>query len=184
MLKIKDLTKKFDSFTAVNRISLNISTGDLYGFLGPNGAGKTTTIKMIVGLYKPTSGSIIIDRINAINDHVRAKKRFGYIPDQPFLYDKLTGREFLIFCGRLYNLEKKILNNTINRISEILQIGDWISNRIEQYSQGMKQRITIASAILHNPKLLIIDEPMIGLDPQSAHIIKELFKELTSKGTS
>jgi len=183
MLEIKNLTKSFGSFLAVDNISLSINSGDLYGFLGPNGAGKTTTIKIITGLYSPTSGSVEVDGIDITKNHIEVKKRIGYIPDQPFLYERLTGKEFLYFSGGLYKIPKKTLKNKIEELIDRLNIEEWINKRTEEYSQGMRQRITIASALLHEPKLLIVDEPMVGLDPQSAHIIKNLFKELTGNGT-
>ena len=184
MLKIENLTKKFGPFTAVDNISLNIPKGDLYAFLGENGAGKTTTIKIIAGLYSPTSGKVFIDNVNVQTDPVTAKSYIGYIPDQPFLYDKLTGREFLYFSGGLYKLNKQDINDKIKEYVDFLQIGSWIDKKTEEYSQGMKQRITIASALLHNPKLLILDEPMIGLDPQSAVVVKNLLRKKASEGTA
>jgi len=184
MLKIENLTKRFGSFTAVDNISLNILKGDLYAFLGENGAGKTTTIKIIAGLYSPTSGKVFIDNVNVQTDPVTAKSYIGYIPDQPFLYDKLTGREFLYFSGGLYKLNKQDINDKIKEYVDFLQIGSWIDKKTEEYSQGMKQRITIASALLHNPKLLILDEPMIGLDPQSAVVVKNLLRKKASEGTA
>jgi len=184
MLRIKNLTKKFGTFTAVDNINLKILKGDLYGFLGENGAGKTTTMKVIAGLYSPTSGKVLIDNIDIQSDPVTAKLNIGYIPDQPFLYDKLTGREFLYFSGGLYNLTRKNINDKIKEVVDILQIGSWIDKKTEEYSQGMKQRITIASAILHDPKLIILDEPMIGLDPQSALIVKNLLRKKASEGAA
>ncbi len=184
MLKIEKLTKEFGNFKAVDNISLHIESGDLFGFLGPNGAGKTTTIKIITGLYSQTSGSVKVNGINISDDHLSVKQLIGYIPDQPFLYDKLTGREFLYFSGGLYKISKSALKNKIEELISTLNIGEWIDKRTEEYSQGMRQRITIASALLHKPKLIVVDEPMVGLDPQSAHIIKKLFLELTSKGTA
>ncbi len=183
MLEIKDLTKSFGSFKAVDNISLTTTTGDLYGFLGPNGAGKTTTIKIITGLYSPTSGSVEVDGFDITKDHIEVKKRIGFVPDQPFLYEKLTGKEFLFFSGGLYKTPKNKLKIKVDELINKLNIGEWINKRTEEYSQGMRQRITIASALLHEPKLIIVDEPMVGLDPQSSHIIKKLFKELTNNGT-
>jgi ABC-2 type transport system ATP-binding protein len=182
MLNIKNLTKKFGSFTAVNDINLQVNKGDLFGFLGPNGAGKTTTIKTMVGLYSPTDGSLSINNIDIVKNHLRAKKIIGYIPDQPFLYDKLTGMEFLLFCGGLYEISREQLKTKIDELVEKLKIKDWLNKRAEEYSQGMRQRITIASSLLHEPELIIVDEPMVGLDPQSAHIIKTVFKEQADSG--
>ena len=181
MLKLSNLTKKFGNFTAVNNINLEINAGDFFGFLGQNGAGKTTTIKMITGLYAPSKGSVQIGGFDIQKNHIEAKKLIGYIPDQPFLYEKLTGREFLYFCGGLYKIEKNKLRKKIDETIDQLQIEHWLDKRTEEYSQGMKQRIAIASALLHNPKLLVIDEPMIGLDPQSAFVVKNVLKEKAAR---
>jgi len=182
MLELKNLEKKFGNFVAVNKINLQIDKGELFGFLGPNGAGKTTTIKMIVGLLSPTSGNIFLDNTDVWQKQIETKMNIGYIPDQPFLYDKLTGREYLFFSGGLYNLTKEVLKVRIDEQIEILKIGSWIDKRTEEYSQGMRQRIVIASAFLHNPDFIIVDEPMIGLDPQSAFLVKRLFEEKAKNG--
>ena len=184
MLKLKNTTKKFGEFTAVDHLNLDINKGDLFGFLGPNGSGKTTTIKMIVGLYDLTDGSIFLDDIDIKNDPVKTKSKIGYIPDQPFLYDKLTGKEYLYFCGGLYKLSKTYLKNKIEELIDLLKIEDWLDKRTEEYSQGMRQRISFASAFLHDPELIIIDEPMIGLDPQSAAIVKQVLQQKVSEGTT
>jgi len=184
MLKLTNLSKKFGSFTAVNNINLEINAGDFFGFLGQNGAGKTTTIKMITGLYAPTNGTVHIGGYDIQKNHIEAKKLIGYIPDQPFLYDKLTGREFLYFCGGLYKIEKNKLKKIIDETIDQLKIEQWVDKRTEEYSQGMKQRIAIASALLHNPRLLVVDEPMVGLDPQSALVVKNVLKEKASEGVA
>jgi ABC-2 type transport system ATP-binding protein len=184
MLELINLTKKFGSFTAVNKVNLKVEAGDFFGFLGQNGAGKTTTIKMISGLYSSTEGKILINGIDIVKEPIKAKSLIGYIPDQPFLYEKLTGKEFLYFCGGLYSIEKRKLKIKIDETIELLQIGSWVDKRTEEYSQGMKQRITIASALLHNPKLLVVDEPMVGLDPQSAFIVKNVLKEKAKNGVA
>ncbi len=182
MLKLQNLTKMFGSFPAVNNISLEINSGDLFGFLGPNGAGKTTTIKMIVGLYSISSGLIEINNKDISKYSIEVKREFGYIPDQPYLYDKLTGQEFLLFCAGLYELDKKTTKRKIEELVEQFKIENWLYKRTEEYSQGMRQRITFASAFLHDPSILIIDEPMIGLDPQSAYIVKKVLKNSAAEG--
>jgi len=184
MLQIKNIVKKFGSFTAVDGINLHVKQGKLYGFLGQNGAGKTTTIKMIAGIYAPTSGSISVNGIDISQNPVKAKLQIGYVPDQPYLYDKLTGREFLYFSGGLYDLDKKTIQNRIDELVDILNIESWLDKRTEEYSQGMRQRITIASALLHDPKLIVLDEPMIGLDPQSAVLVKKILNQKVSEGAS
>lgn len=184
MLKIENLSKKFGSFVAVENLSLELNSGEFFGFLGPNGAGKTTTIKMITGLISPAAGKIYVDGYDNQTDSIEAKKRIGYIPDQPFLYDKLTGKEYLFFSGGLYHLKGSLLKERVEEAIEDLRIGDWLNKRTENYSQGMKQRIAIAAALLHRPKFIIVDEPMIGLDPQSAKLVKDLFSRKAAEGTS
>jgi ABC-2 type transport system ATP-binding protein len=184
MLELIKLEKKFGDFSAVNIKGLTIEKSQLFGFLGPNGAGKTTTIKMIAGLLSPSSGNILIDGIDIWQNPIESKMKIGYIPDQPFLYDKLSGKEYLYFSGGLYNLSKEFLKNKIEELSDLLKIGSWIDKRTEEYSQGMKQRIVIASSLLHEPELLIVDEPMVGLDPQSAYDVKRLFQEKAKSGTT
>jgi ABC-2 type transport system ATP-binding protein len=182
MLKLVALEKSFGSFTAVNKIDLTISKGELFGFLGPNGAGKTTTIKMITGLLSPSSGKIFFNDIDVWTNPTETKMKLGYIPDQPFLYDKLSGREFLSFCGGLYRLSHTIVRDKIEELIEKLKIGNWVDKRTEEYSQGMRQRIVIASAFIHEPELIVVDEPMVGLDPQSALQVKILFLDEVKKG--
>lgn len=184
MLKLINLTKKFGNFTAVNNVNLTIGEGEFFGFLGQNGAGKTTTIKMITGLYAPTAGQVLINGIDISKNPIEAKQLIGYIPDQPFLYEKFTGKEFLYFCGGLYQIDKRTLRTKIDEIIEQLKIDQWVDKRTEEYSQGMKQRITIASGLLHNPKLIVVDEPMVGLDPQSALVVKNVLKQKAAEGAA
>lgn len=184
MIELRNVTKKFGSFTAVNSLTLRVQPGEFFGFLGPNGAGKTTTIKMMAGLFSPTSGEIIINGHDVVKDHIAAKQTIAYVPDQPFLYEKLTGREFLYFVGGLYKIGKTILHKRIGELIGHFEIGDWVDRRTEDYSQGMRQRITIAATMIHDPKTFIIDEPMIGLDPRSAKIVKDTLKEQAQKGVS
>ena len=184
MIKFVNLIKKYDKFTAVNNINLEIQKGELFGFLGPNGAGKTTTIKMITGLLTPTSGNIYLNDFDINRNQIKAKSIIGYIPDNPYLYDKLTGKEFLFFSGGLFNIPHNVLKDKIDELVTLLKIEDWLNKRTEEYSQGMKQRITIASAFLHNPEVIVIDEPMVGLDPQSANIVKQVLKEKSLNGTT
>lgn len=184
MIRLVHLTKKFGSFTAVDDINLEVRPGEFYGFLGPNGAGKTTTIKMMTGLFTPTAGEIYINGYDIKKQPIEAKRSTGYIPDQPFLYDKLTGREFLYFSGGLYKMDKKVLQQKIEELIEHFKINEWIDKRTEDHSQGMRQRIVIASALLHEPQVIIIDEPMVGLDPQSAQIVKQTLKQKTQEGTT
>ncbi|MBM4159750.1 MAG: ABC transporter ATP-binding protein [Ignavibacteria bacterium] len=184
MIELRNVIKKFGSFTAVDNITLSVPKGELFGFLGPNGAGKTTTIKMMAGLFAPTGGQILINGYDVVKNPVQAKTVISYVPDQPFLYDKLTGREFLYFIGGLYKMEKKALAEKIDELVEHFEIGEWVDKRTEDYSQGMRQRITISAALVHDPKVFIIDEPIIGLDPRSAKIVRETLQQKAREGVS
>lgn len=184
MLSIIDLTKKFGSFTAVNSLNLTVMPGDIYGFLGPNGAGKTTTIKIAAGLYSPSKGKVLINGMDNQEFPIETKSLTGYVPDQPFLYDKLTGREFLYFSAGLYKMDKNSVRSRVNNLIDELNIGTWIDKRTEEYSQGMRQRIAIASSFLHSPKLILLDEPMAGLDPQTAVLVKNLLKRTAEEGAA
>ena len=182
MVELSNVTKKFGSFIAVDNVTLSIPKGQFFGFLGPNGAGKTTTIKMLTGLYEPTSGTCRIDGHDVRTEPLEAKRRFGYVPDQPYLYDKLTGREFLYFTGGLYRLSEDLLRQRIEECIDVFEIGPFIDKRAEEYSQGMRQRIVLTAAMLHDPQVLIIDEPLVGLDPRSSRLVKNTLKEKTRTG--
>ncbi|RCK74014.1 MAG: ABC transporter, ATP-binding protein [Ignavibacteriae bacterium] len=184
MIQLINVTKKFNSILAVDNLSIEVPAGQFMGFLGPNGAGKTTTIKMMTGLYNPTSGKIIINGYDVVKQPIEAKLNIGYVPDQPYLYDKLTGREYLYFCGGLYKIPQEDLDIMVDEIIKIFEIEEWIDKRTESYSQGMAQRVVFAAALLHNPKIIIIDEPMVGLDPKSANIIKNILKEKCKNGST
>ncbi len=184
MIELKNITKKFGSLTAVDNLSVRVESGEYYGFLGPNGAGKTTTIKMMTGLFAPTSGEISINGFSIQKDPLRAKYNLGYIPDQPFLYDKLTGRDFLYFIGGMFRMDKQTVTQKMAQLIDHFEIGSWVDKRTEDYSQGMRQRITIAAALIHDPKVIIIDEPMIGLDPRSARTVKDTLKKFTVDGNT
>ncbi|MCX6133356.1 MAG: ABC transporter ATP-binding protein [Ignavibacteriales bacterium] len=184
MIELRNVTKKFGSFTAVDNISFVVPPGEFFGFLGPNGAGKTTTIKMMAGLFTPTDGQILISGYDVVKEPIKAKSHTSYVPDQPFLYDKLTGREFLYFIGGLYKMEKSAIAEKIAEVIDHFEIGDWVDKRTEDYSQGMRQRVTIAAALVHQPRVLIIDEPMVGLDPRSAKIVRETLRMMARQGVS
>ncbi len=181
-VQIRNVTKKFGSFVAVDNLDLSIGKGEFFGFLGPNGAGKTTTIKMITGLYAPTSGSCLINGYDVHTDPVPAKRSLGYVPDQPFLYEKLTGREFLFFVCGLFNMPIAVVKEKIDEYIDIFEIGDFIDKRGEEYSQGMRQRIVLSAALIHDPGVLIIDEPLVGLDPRSSRLVKDVLKRRTTEG--
>ncbi|MBU4425961.1 MAG: ABC transporter ATP-binding protein [Proteobacteria bacterium] len=185
MIKLIDLTKVYKGFRAVDEINIDVKAGVIFGFLGPNGAGKTTTIKMMAGIIKPTSGQIIINGMDLAEKPSAVKQYVGYIPDRPFLYEKLTGLEFLLLIAGLYRLDHTPLFK--HRISELLELFDlshWKDELIESYSHGMKQRLVMCASLLHRPRVLIVDEPMVGLDPKAARLVKGIFKEQASNGTT
>jgi len=182
MIQLTDLSKQFGSFVAVNNINLKVNAGEIFGFLGPNGAGKTTTIKMMAGLIKPTSGKVIIDGWDLAEHANQAKEVVGFIPDRPFLYEKLTALEFLRFIAGLYNLSSNGVEAKMQNLFELFGLTDWQDELIESFSHGMKQRLVMASAFIHNPKLVIVDEPMVGLDPKGAKLVKEIFREYCNEG--
>jgi len=184
MIKLSELTKDYGTTIAVNKLNLHVAAGEIYGFIGPNGAGKTTTIRMMGGILAPTSGNIIIGGINMAENPVEAKKMIGFVPDRPFLYEKLTGMEFLRFSADLYDVKRDIFQQKAEQLLQQFALWSWADELIEAYSHGMKQRLIIASALLHDPRILIIDEPMVGLDPAAVHMVKDIFKELAAKQTT
>jgi len=184
MIDIHNLTKNYGSMCAVDDLSLTINDGEFFGFLGPNGAGKTTTIKVVTGILKPTEGSVSVCGHDIQKDSMAAKRVIGYIPDRPYLYEKLTGREFLEFVGRLYDLESKYVHETAREYLEAFRLYDWVDELIESYSHGMRQKLIFTAALLHNPRVIVVDEPMVGLDPMGVKIVKELFRKLCKKGVT
>lgn len=179
MIKIENLSKTFGAKYAVRDLSLDIKKGSFFCFLGPNGAGKTTTIKMLTGLLKPSSGSAMIGSFDIQKDALKAKSIIGYIPDQPFLYDKLTGREFLKFVAGIYRLKDEIYLEEAPKLIELFELGAVIDQLVEDYSHGMKQKLTFASSFLHKPEVLIVDEPWVGLDPKNIKFVKDYLKRKT-----
>jgi ABC-2 type transport system ATP-binding protein len=178
------LQKNFGEKIAVEDINLSIYSGEIFGFLGPNGAGKTTTIKMIVGLLQPTSGQVIVNGFDVQKKPLNAKASSGYVPDTPNLYPKLTGRELLRFVGDLYGLDK---SNTERRMEELLRLFDLTEaadDTIDSYSHGMQQKTALAAALVHDPKVLVLDEPTVGLDPKSARLIKDILRQLANRGAA
>lgn len=184
MIKINSLTKEFNGVKAVDNLNLEIPAGEIFGFIGPNGAGKTTTIKMCTGLLRPTSGSVVYDAWD-IQIHPReAKKIIGLISDQPFVYPLLTGIEFLRFMGDLYDVPRDFQNKKIPELLKMFELNDNAQDLIESYSHGMRQKLIIAGVILHSPKVIFFDEPMVGLDPKTARLVKKMFEELSRRGVT
>ena len=182
MIRTEGLVKRYGRFTAVRGVDLHVRKGEVFGFLGPNGAGKTTTMKMVAGLLKPSEGSVWVDGIDTSVDAVSVKRMIGYIPDRPYLYERLTGREFLRFVGGIYKLEDDVLKARSQELLTFIGLENFGDELVESYSHGMKQRLTLAAALLHRPPLLIIDEPMVGLDPAGAKLIKQVFREYAREG--
>jgi ABC-2 type transport system ATP-binding protein len=184
MIELIDLTKRYNDFPAVNGLNLAIQKGEIFGFIGPNGAGKTTTINMMAGVLAPTSGAVMICGINIQNHPKKAKSKIGYIPDRPYLYEKLTGIEFLKFIGDLYGVDEDTVLNRSREKLQLFSLSEWADDLIESYSHGMKQRLVMASALLHDPEVIIIDEPMVGLDPLVINMVKSLFQDLAKEGVT
>ena len=182
MIKLTNLTKDYGSFTAVKCINLEVKAGEVFGFLGPNGAGKTTTIKMMAGLLQPTAGSVEIGGFDVQKDPIQAKSITGFIPDRPYLYEKLTAGEFMRFVAELYSMTG--VDGRIGELLGLFGLTDWAGELVENFSHGMKQRLVMASSLLHHPKVLVVDEPMVGLDPRGARLVKDLFRDLASQGVT
>ncbi len=181
MIRTIKLTKKFGHLNAVNNLNLDIPPGEIFGFLGPNGAGKTTTIRILTGLLKPTSGQALVGGYDIQKEPEKAKKIIGLIPDQPFLYQKLTGKEFLNFVADLYEIPLEVKKRRIPELLSLFEINEWENVLIENYSHGMQRRLVMASVLLHNPRVIFLDEPLVGLDPKAGRLVKRIFQELSQR---
>ena len=184
MIELEHVTKHYGNKTAVRDLSLRIEQGELFAFLGPNGAGKTTTIKMICGLLFPSEGTIRVGGCDLRQRGEEARSFLSYVPDQPFLYEKLSGREFLQFIAEMYGLPPKFAAQRMEDVIELFQLREYIDDLTEAYSHGMRQRTVFAAALLHNPRVLVVDEPTVGLDPRSVRMIKNMFRDLAALGTT
>jgi ABC-2 type transport system ATP-binding protein len=182
MIELEHLVKRFGDLVAVNDISLTIARGEFFAMLGPNAAGKTTTIKMLTGLLKPTAGAARICGFDVQKQPIEARKRLAYVPDVPFLYDKLTAREFFRFTGQLFHLDNAQIERNADELSARFHLNDFLDRALEGLSHGTRQRIAIVSALLHEPEVLVVDEPMVGLDPQHARVVKDVLKERSLAG--
>jgi len=184
VIRVETLVKTFGPFRAVDGVSLDVQPGEIHGFLGPNGAGKTTTIRMIAGLLKPSSGRVSIDAHDLASEPEAAKRSLGFIPDRPFLYEKLTAAEFLRFHGGLYGLEGEPVEERARELLGLFELSGWANELVESFSHGMKQRLVMCSAFLHRPQAVLVDEPMVGLDPRGARLIKDVFRVMSQKGVA
>ncbi len=181
-IELRNVTKRFGSFTAVKDLTLEVREGEMFVFLGPNGAGKTTTIKMIAGMLMASEGQVrVCDHVMGLDGRM-AKAQLAYLPDQPFLYDKLTGREFIGFVGQMYGMKPDEIARRAKALATQLEMGDFLDQLTESYSHGMKQRTVLAAALLHEPRVLITDEPMVGLDPKTVRTVKDMLRRMTREG--
>src|SRR6187431_1976761 len=184
MIAIENLVKRYGAFTAVDGVSLSVAPGQIHGFLGPNGAGKTTSIRIIAGLLKPTAGRIVVNGHDLEREPEAAKAALGFIPDRPFIYEKLTAGEFLRFHAGLYGMPEREIDERIKEMLEIFELGKWEDELVESFSHGMKQRLVMCSAFLHRPQAVLVDEPMVGLDPRGARLIKDVFRVMSQRGVA
>jgi ABC-2 type transport system ATP-binding protein len=184
MIELSKLSKLYGDFVAVDGIDLVVPKGELFGFLGPNGAGKTTTLRMIAGILKPTGGTVRISGVDMSAEPIVAKSKLGFIPDRPFIYEKLTGAEFLRFVAGLYDQEGEEIEHRARELLALFDLEEWRDELVESYSHGMRQKLIISSAFVHRPEVIVVDEPMVGLDPKAARILKDLFREYTRRGNT
>ncbi|HET7009514.1 MAG TPA: ABC transporter ATP-binding protein, partial [Anaerolineales bacterium] len=184
LIEIRQLTKRYGDKAAVDEVSLDVFGGEIFGFLGPNGAGKTTTIKAIVGLLKPTSGTVRVAGYDVQLQPIGAKAASGYVPDEPSLYPKLTGRELLRFVGDLFGVPGAQVERRVEELLRLFDLTQAADDTIDSYSHGMRQKTSLAAALVHDPKVLVLDEPTVGLDPKSARLIKDILRQLATRGAA
>src|SRR5262245_9184745 len=184
MIAVTNLVKQFGALTAVDEVSLCVKPGEIHGFLGPNGAGKTTTIKMIAGLLQPTAGRVVVNGHDMAEEPEAAKSSLGFIPDRPYLYEKLTAAEFLRFHGGLYGIADDDIDGRVRGMLDLFELRRWEDELVESFSHGMKQRLVMSAAFLHRPKAVVVDEPMVGLDPRGARLIKDVFRRMSEQGVA
>ena len=182
MIRLESLTKTYGKFVAVDNIDLHVPRGTMFGFVGPNGAGKTTTLRIIAGSMRPTAGRIWLGGDDVVADPMAAKARLGFIPDRPFLYEKLTGAEFLQFVAGLYGQDGEVVEKRIDELLEVFELSRWKHELIESYSHGMRQKLIISSALIHRPECIVVDEPMVGLDPKAARLLKDILRQFVDRG--
>jgi ABC-2 type transport system ATP-binding protein len=184
MIRLEYLTKHYGKVAAVDSLNLEVARGEIFGFLGPNGAGKTTTIRVMMGVLKPTSGRAILGGHDVELEPEKAKGITGFVPDRPFIYEKLSGFEFLKFVGSLHRMTADKLERRIPELLECFELFEWKHELVESYSHGMKQRLVLCASLIHEPEILVLDEPMVGIDPKGARTLKDLFRSLARGGTT
>ncbi|MBI2985533.1 MAG: ABC transporter ATP-binding protein [Deltaproteobacteria bacterium] len=184
MIRLENLTKHYGRLAAVDSLSLEVQPGEIFGFLGPNGAGKTTTIRVMMGILRPTSGRVALGGYDMEREPEKAKAITGFVPDRPFIYEKLSGSEFLKFVGSLHRVSAEAMQRRIPELLEHFELIHWKDELIESYSHGMKQRLVLCASLIHQPRILVVDEPMVGIDPKGARMLKDLFLDLAKKGTT
>ena len=184
IVQVKGLRKIYGATVAVEDVSFEVRQGEIFGMVGPNGAGKTTTIKMIVGLLKPTTGVVRVGGFDVQAQPIQAKSMTGYVPDEPNLYAKLTGRELLRFVGNLYQMDRKQVDRRLEELLRLFDLLQAADDTIDSYSHGMQQKTSLAAALMHDPKVLVLDEPTVGLDPRSARLIKDILKQMAERGAA
>jgi ABC-2 type transport system ATP-binding protein len=184
VLELRGLSKRFGDLSAVSELDLKVEPGEIFGFLGPNGAGKTTTVKLITGLLRPTAGSVRVAGFDMATQTLQAKRSLGLVPDEPFVYPKLTGGEYLRLIGELYGVPIETQKKRVPELLEMFELSSWGGELTESYSHGMRQKLVIAGILLHEPKVLVLDEPMVGLDPKSGRMAKEILLTLAKRGTT
>ncbi len=184
MIRIINLRKQYGRLAAVDDLNIEVAPGEIFGFLGPNGAGKTTTIRVMMGILRASSGRVILGGHDVEQEPQQAKAIAGFIPDRPFIYEKLSGKEFLTFIAKLHRMESARLTRRIDELLEYFELANWQDELVEGFSHGMKQRLVLCAALVHEPRILIVDEPMVGLDPKGARTIKDLFRSLAKNGTT
>ena len=182
MIRLEALTKHYGSYEAVKGIDLHIRRGSVFGFLGPNGAGKTTTLRMIAGILRPTSGRVLLGGHDVAVEPLLAKSKLGFIPDRPYVYEKLTGAEFLRFVAALYGQNGDGVEERMEQLLDLFDLTEWKDELVEAYSHGMRQKLIISSALIHRPECIVVDEPMVGLDPKSARLLKNILRQFADQG--
>ena len=184
MIRIINLRKQYGRLAAVDDLNIEVAPGEIFGFLGPNGAGKTTTIRVMMGILRASSGRVILGGHDVEQEPQQAKAIAGFIPDRPFIYEKLSSKEFLTFIAKLHRMETARLRRRIDELLEYFELANWQDELVEGFSHGMKQRLVLCAALVHEPRILVVDEPMVGLDPKGARTIKDLFRSLAKSGTT